>query len=159
MNPDRLFAQARMLADSGRKPHDSDLKRAISTTYYAVFHCLAALCANAVVGRRKSRAAAWRLAYRAIEHGKAKTDCMRFAKDNQGLGDRSVSVLRELSIIFVELQDERHKADYDPRPCDISQLGVLAIIKRSEAVVDEIGNLKLEQVLDFPAHIIFKERK
>jgi hypothetical protein len=148
-----------MLALFSKQPHDSDLKRAISTTYYAIFHCLAGLCANAIVGRTNKKVLAWRLAYRAIEHGKAKTDCIRFANEMKGLGDRSFGVLSELCLIFVELQDARHRADYDPRPCELSRFGVFALIRRSEAVVDEVRKLKRAYVQDFAAHIIFKERK
>jgi hypothetical protein len=56
--------------DPGR-PKQVSLRRAIATAYYAVFHALAFLCANTLVGWSQS----WRAVtpiYRSLDHGSAR---------------------------------------------------------------------------------------
>ena len=55
MNPDDLIRIARYLASTGTgvgigRPSRADLRRAVSTTYYALFHALAECCANTLIG-------------------------------------------------------------------------------------------------------------
>ncbi len=74
MNSRDLIETARGLTElSPRCPSQANLRRAVSTAYYAVFHCLADAAANLFVGR--SRGSAWPRVYRALEHGKAKSAC------------------------------------------------------------------------------------
>ena len=65
---------ARHLTSSTGRPRQTDLRRAVSTTYYALFHCLAACYADTIVGGpgAKRSKPAWRQAYRALNHGSAK---------------------------------------------------------------------------------------
>ena len=42
MNPENFISTARELIPTGQgKPRNTDLRRAVSTAYYAMFHCLA----------------------------------------------------------------------------------------------------------------------
>lgn len=51
MKPLDFLETARDLAtSSARRPRQTNLRRAVSTTYYALFHCLAKCCADMVVG-------------------------------------------------------------------------------------------------------------
>lgn len=112
MTPSNLITAARDLLKVRRgRPRQSNLCRAVSSAYYAMFHCLAGCCADALVGGSGSDRSrpAWRQAYRALEHGTAR---QRF---------RQVAVLRRFPIEvqefanqFVDMQEKRHKADYDP---------------------------------------------
>lgn len=83
-------------------------RRAISTAYYALFHHLAGMCADTLVGASKSRTAAWQRTYRALEHGFAKSALLELARRSD------VEAIKLLSEIFVALQQFRHEADYDP---------------------------------------------
>ena len=66
-----LIATARSLTGlDPRKPTQANLRRAVSTAYYAVFHLLARTAADLLIGRTHN--SAWHLAYRALEHGNAK---------------------------------------------------------------------------------------
>ena len=105
-----LIATARRLAKmSPRRPRQSDLKRAISTAYYALFHAIAGDSADLLVGVGANRAdRAWNQAYRAFDHGTAKNACGQL----RGLG--FPSTLCDCGAAFVELQQARHSADYDP---------------------------------------------
>ena len=65
---------ALLLARAGSKrPRQSDLKRAISTAYYALHHALAREAADLLVGKGVSRSTdAWVQVHRSLEHGFAK---------------------------------------------------------------------------------------
>ena len=52
----------------------ASLRRAISTAYYAVFHSLARIAADLIVGTDRNEA--WHQAHRALEHGSAKNACL-----------------------------------------------------------------------------------
>ena len=81
MQPRDLIASAKELLGKGKKgqPRQSDLKRAQSTAYYAMFHALCRNCADSFIGRPGSLRSqpAWRQAYRAVEHGFAKNQYLR----------------------------------------------------------------------------------
>ena len=68
MDPDHLLQLAADLAEiNPRRPRRADLCRAVSTTYYAMFHCLAHTCADRLAGRAGTvgNRPMWRRAYRA----------------------------------------------------------------------------------------------
>lgn len=87
----------------------SDLKRAVSTAYYALFHALARNAADCMAGTHDETGdTSWAHVYRAIEHGFARKACEQAIK----LGFAEPVV--RCAFLFVELQDRRHAADYDP---------------------------------------------
>jgi hypothetical protein len=109
VQPADLIETARLLANSGKKPRQADLRRAVSTAYYAMFHCLARSRADTLVGsvgaiRSKP---AWHQTYRALEHAYAKDCCKNssmMAKFPQGIQDYANT--------FISMQAKRHSADY-----------------------------------------------
>lgn len=105
-----LIRTARILAGaSPNKPRQAELKRAISTAYYALFHTLAQDAADRLIGTGKGRSnEAWAQVYRALQHGLAKEACQR----TSNLGFPSPII--ECADAFVDLQEARHAADYDP---------------------------------------------
>ena len=107
-----LLATARRLAKAtSSKPKQADLRRAISTAYYALFYALAADAANLLVGgKADALRSGWAQAYRALDHGAAKNACARI----QAPGfPQPICALAEA---FAFLQQQRHDADYDPLP-------------------------------------------
>ena len=116
--PDDLLEQAQFLAQrEQRRPRQASLRRAVSTSYYAVFHLLSASSAS-----QASPAVPIGLSdrvQRSLEHGSMKEAAKRFESGNLPdhikpfvtipLPASLVSVARS----FVRLQDARHKADYD----------------------------------------------
>ncbi len=106
---DGHLAVARRLAMT-RRPTQSEIRRSISSSYYAVFHALARTCANSLVGRTPSQRPnkAWVEVYRGLNHGVCKKACeqankVAFPVCIQGFADA-----------FQQLQEHRHRADYDP---------------------------------------------
>ena len=106
-----LIATARDLVGSGRgRPRQTNLRRAVSTAYYALFHCLAACCADTLVGGSGANrdADAWRQAYRALQHRQAR-------QRSESATHRSFpSEVARFATLFADMQDRRHAADYDP---------------------------------------------
>lgn len=108
-----LIATARELTGTpgGVPPSQASLRRAVSTTYYALFHCLAENCADMLAGEPGSGRSeqAWRQAYRALQHGTARQRC------RQNLIARFPVEIQDFAKRFAAMQDKRELADYDPR--------------------------------------------
>lgn len=106
-----LITTARQLAQvHQRRPRQADLRRSISTSYYALFHGLAELAAGRLVGSTGAaqKSAAWSRVYRDLNHLTAKKACSR--PELQG----SSQELAQFLAAFPRLQEPRHQADYDP---------------------------------------------
>ena len=117
MEPSDLIAVARTLAagSNASNPNgatDTELRRAVSCAYYAIFHTLCRACADVMVGsqaRGQLEQELWNMAYRTLDHGPARNKC-----NDSGSMSRFSSNLRRFAIILVDLQQRRHEADYDP---------------------------------------------
>ena len=99
MNSRDLIETARGLTElSPRRPSQANLRRALSTAYYAVFHSLAGVIADILMG--KGRNEAWHQVYRALEHGSARNACRNmevvrgFPPEIQDFADRFVVLQR-----------------------------------------------------------------
>jgi len=102
-------------ASPKQKPRQADLRRAVSTAYYAVFHTLCFNCANCIVGKGKDYPkAAWRRSYRALNHGFAKDACDHTKPKKAGVLDRFPDEIKDFAYLFYDMQIKRHLADYDP---------------------------------------------
>ena len=95
-------------------PRQTDLRRAVSATYYALFYCVACACADTLVGRTRAHRseAAWRQAYRALEHGYARSQCSRPTIRAFPSG------IERFADVFTDMQRKRHLADYEPQTPD-----------------------------------------
>ena len=102
MKPADFIATARDLANANSKgrPRETNLRRAVSTTYYALFHGLATCCADMLVGGPGANRSqpAWRQAYRALQHRDAKQRC-----ESQAIS-RFPGELQDFAIQFVAMQ-------------------------------------------------------
>ena len=132
MKPLDFLETARDLAtSSARRPRQTNLRRAVSTTYYALFHCLAKCCADMVVGGPGSDRSrpAWRQTYRALGHGTARKRC-----EHQKRIRRFPVEIQDLANVFVDMQKKRHGADYDPDAV-FPKRDVLQDIDEAETVI------------------------
>ena len=106
-----LITTARQLAHvHQRRPRQADLRRSISTSYYALFHGLAEMAAGRLVGSTSAaqKSAAWSRVYRDLNHLTAKKACSR--PELQGCSQE----LARFLMAFPTLQELRHQADYGP---------------------------------------------
>jgi hypothetical protein len=107
----KFIATAKFLVpDSARRPNQANLRRPVSTCYYAVFHALAKMAADSLVGATKSRRPnkAWVEVYPGLGHGACKYACIKATNINFPIE------IHDFADAFVQLQDARHRADYDP---------------------------------------------
>ena len=151
MKPLDLIEAARDMTESGRgRPTQAKLRRAVSTAYYAMFHCLAGCAANLLIGR--TRKPAWHQTYRALEHGKARNAC----EDKRAMAVFPQEV-RGFAKAFVLLQKARQHADYalDGR---YSKLDVLGAIDMAERTIAGFAQTDAEHRRAFVAHVLFKRR-
>jgi uncharacterized protein (UPF0332 family) len=99
------------LAYKKGRPKQTFLRRAYSTMYYSMFHCLANCCANQLIGRQGKATSkhAWLQAYRSLEHNFACNQC----KNNTVL-TKFPPDIANFATVFATMQLKRHQADYDP---------------------------------------------
>ncbi|MBW3599365.1 MAG: hypothetical protein KY475_19110 [Planctomycetes bacterium] len=119
---DNLLAQARRLArlDPSR-PKQANLRRAVSSAYYAVFHFLADQACRAAIGAHHDQGPYRQVLARAFAHNVMKAACVSFAGGTlkasvaKGLPSGFVvsTEIRHIARTFVNLQEQRHLADYD----------------------------------------------
>ena len=148
MNARDLIATARTLVERGSS--QANLRRAVSTAYYAVFHCLAAMAADLLMGRPRDEA--WHQVYRALEHGRARNAC-----ENKRAMAAFPPEVRAFADAFVDLQKARHQADYTPHG-RYNQLDALAAIDRAEEAIEAIGRVDARCRRSFAAHVLFRQR-
>lgn len=102
-----------LAAYGGANPAQAALRRAVSTAYYALFHLLIEDAAQ----RWQGSAAALTGLERAFRHGLMKNTSRQFGNPNwrdwHGTSQLVPPMLRNVAKSFVELQEDRHSADYD----------------------------------------------
>ena len=146
-----LIMTARSLMElDPRRPTQANLRRAVSTAYYAVFHSLAYTAANLLIGRE--RTAAWHQVYRALEHGNARSACL-----NKQAMEGFPNEIEEFALTFVDLQKARHRADYS---FDVSydRHDTLTAIDRAAGAIDQLERVNIHHRRSFVAHLLFKRR-
>ena len=117
---DDLLGQARQLSvKEPKRPLQASLRRAVSASYYALFHLLVADATNRMFPGR-DRVALRHCLARAFLHHNMKQIAQRFANDSispklaPGLNGQALQPeLVAVAKAFVGLQQARHEADYD----------------------------------------------
>lgn len=114
-----LLDQAGHLAKrEPKRPKQASLRRAVSTSYYALFHLLID-AASRFVARGNNRADLRYAVTRAFDHGEMKSAANSFKGGSlPGVLSGAVNTpipaeLRRLCQTFIDLQQARHEADYD----------------------------------------------
>ena len=150
-----LLAVARQLAGAsgGPPPTQASLRRAVSTTYYALFHCMAENCADMLVGEAGSGQSrpAWQQTYRALEHGRAKQ------RANQGQMLRFPQEIQDFAKKFALMQDKRHAADYDPYE-SLAQPAVIEDIDESAGAIAQFRQAPERDRRAFAAYVLMPLR-
>ena len=106
-----VIITARLLAQLHEsEPRQSDLRRSISSAYYALFHGLAEITADRLIGATTiaRESIVWARVYRDLSHSEAKKACRLAGQSN------SSADLLLFASSFFDLQELRHQADYDP---------------------------------------------
>ena len=130
------------------------LRRAISSCYYALFHCLARECADSLIGGTGAARSdkAWKQVYRALEHNYVSNQVR-----NKDIIKRFPKEIEDFANTFVGLQKKRHDADYDPYAKFTKSEVETDIITTTQAV----ATFKSASVKDrraFCAYVLLKSR-
>lgn len=123
LNHEHLLDQAATLCASrnARKPRQVDLRRSVSSAYYAVFHLVLTALADEFVGKSLRSLPRYSLAYRSVDHGRLRAICNEIGKPklnpkfqafcpSGGMGQQMQIFADNVS----RLQSLRHDADYNP---------------------------------------------
>lgn len=114
LDSDLLSTAELLLRHTTKRPRGSDLRRAVSTSYYAMFHALARVAADGFIGAatqgRTERA--WRRTYRALNHRQAAKRCTEVFETGEARGFPEEVI--QFAEQFEKMMDRRHDADYDP---------------------------------------------
>ena len=136
------------------RPRQTDLCRAVSASYYAMFHTLARCGADTLVGRtRASRSQrAWEQTYRALEHGHVKNQCSKsdiaqFLPEIQDFGKQ-----------FVVMQRQRHHADYAPVTV-FMRARVIQYIDETERIIRRFNDAPDGDLQAFAVYALFRLRQ
>ena len=150
----QAHAQGAVNVGIGR-PLQEELKRAVSTAYYALFLHLCDSTANLMVGTlrpEQGRRAAWQRMYRVLQHGATRNKC----ENRRELQDFSAGI-REFANRLVKAQDFRHDADYDPFS-KYTRQQVLDIISEAYRVVSVFDAAPRQERLHFIAYLLASDR-
>jgi uncharacterized protein (UPF0332 family) len=154
MIADDLLQQAKdLLKAEPRRPRQTSLRRAVSASYYALFHEVCRLSADALVGAGRYGNQAWVRVYRALQHGPAAKRCKEILKRNLHPTANGVSA------VFPALQLERHTADYDPTGFAKGRQEVERLISDAETAIADLRAMPMDIRLELFTSLLFDDRR
>jgi hypothetical protein len=165
-NPVHLLEQADRLISPprGGAPRQTDLRRAISSAYYAVFHAVIAEAADSVVGRTHRESPRYALAYRSGDHRALMKLCDDIRKttlpkryDNYSPKDGFGADLVALATAVADLQEKRHSAEYDPL-FRVSSSDAVSAVATARVALQRFGSASRASKKDFLFLLIFSSR-
>jgi len=141
-----------LLEVGGGRPRQANLRRALSTAYYALFHCLTRSSANAFVGKADAKSRAWNQVYRALEHGAARNSCR-----NDKIMKEFPADIQKFADAFVEMQELRHRADYSPTGT-FYKSEVEQELDKVNLAIEDYEKAELKHRRAFAAFVLFRHR-
>jgi hypothetical protein len=149
-----LIRLSKLLAtDTGGYPRYVAHNRAVSTAYYALFHAVAEMCAKELVAASQQPWPAFRHIYRSLDHGQAKS-VFRALSGDADFGREA----KDVANIFVNLQEERHGADYDPK-YSLSQKELRTVLDSAERACDLVSGIPKSERKFLASRLIGRTRK
>jgi len=151
---DDLLTMADALAAYGGagRPRQAYLRRSLSTTYYALFHALAKMCADELIGVTRADTEPWVRVYRALDHGFAKNAL------NQSVIQALDPVAKTFADAFIELQEKRHTADYDPRAFPFGRRATRGYVEQARTAIDSLSKLDADKRRVMATVVLLKSR-
>jgi hypothetical protein len=169
LNPEHLFDQAGELAASraGRtgRPRQVDIRRAISASYYGVFHALATAAADLIIGQTNRAQPRYGLVYRSIDHKRLREFCNIVKQPTLpdkykpyaprgGFGTN----IQTFATAVVELQEKRHIADYDSM-AQMKQSDAILLTGTARAALIRFQNANADARVLFLTLLLFEPRR
>ncbi len=122
-NPEHLLerAGASLVPRPDGTVRPTDIRRAISDSYYAAFHTILIAAADAVIRPRRRASGSYSLAYRSLDHRTVRDLCIAAQQSTPSRTFRPHipeggfgAAIRVAAREFLALQSQRNAADYDP---------------------------------------------
>jgi hypothetical protein len=166
LNPEHLFDQADELAarEIGR-PRQADIRRAVSTSYYGLFHAVMAAAADLVVGQSNRTQPRYGLVYRSIDHQRLRELCNDVRKQTLpekygryappgGFG----ADIKAFATAVVGLQEQRHTADYDPM-VQMQRSDAILLTGTAREALSRFQNANADERTTFLTLLLFEPRR
>ena len=134
------------------RPKSASLRRATSTAYYALFHALAALSADQLIGWKRP----WNVftpVYRSLDHRQTRK-ALNDARQQGGGG----SPLGMVALAFAALQDARNHADYNPEPFPFNRSETIELIGVAKQAVAATSLLSADDKRSLAVKLVIKAR-
>lgn len=147
-----LIKRARSGLVGTKRPLSAYLRRSVSDAYYALFHALAELLADALIGASKRNTDSWRRVYRGLDHAHAKTVLAT---------DKAYALhiaVKGIGKVFSQLQEARHSADYDPRTILTRRADAEAFVILAETAIADVDGLPADAKRDLAVLLLIKTR-
>jgi hypothetical protein len=122
-NPEHLLerAEASLTPRPDGTVRPTDIRRAISDSYYAAFHTILIAAADAVIRPRRRESGSYSLAYRSLDHRTLRDLCITAQQSTPSRKFQPhipeggfCPAIRSAARDFLFLQSQRNTADYDP---------------------------------------------
>jgi hypothetical protein len=157
--PEHLFEQANSLTTDGARP--TDLRRAISNAYYALFHVVLTAATDMIIGADQRATPRYSLVYRSVDHSQLRNLCARVSATNP----QNVALIpaggfgrvADFARITFNLHELRNRADYDPS-IEFTLDEARVAVSEAEQAVKWFGEGSAEQRQAFLTMLLFKQR-
>jgi uncharacterized protein (UPF0332 family) len=166
LNADHLLDQAEKLIvpPPAGPPRQVDLRRAISSAYYAVFHAVLKAAADLYVGATNRADYRYVLVYRSVDHRDLRDLCAKVKESNfSGKLAQYVPLsvfdeeTRTFSKLLLELQGRRLDADYNPA-IRLRTAGAQLAITIARDAINRLRNAQPSSREAFLTLLLFKVR-
>jgi uncharacterized protein (UPF0332 family) len=146
---DLLSLSDDLVASGAGRPRQANLRRAISSAYYAAFYVFCERAVGSVLTQSDSKGKLGRRLQRTIEHARAVEAAKCFANSNQRTGKigallgANATRSKDLSDFcknFVYLYEARHLADYDFSK-QVSRADARMAVQRASAAVAALSRV------------------
>jgi hypothetical protein len=123
LDPEHLLEQADKLImpPAAGPPRQVDLRRAVSAAYYAVFHATLSAAADLYVGATKRATSQYALVYRSVDHKELRDIASKLIPPTLSAKLLPYSPpsgfdadIKAFAQAVIDLQEQRHDADYNP---------------------------------------------
>ena len=158
--PNELLQQADLLV-SRTTPTQADLRRAISSAIYAVFHFCLTAAADMVIGSSAPSTARYSHVYRSIDHKVLRGLCGQLGQTQpQNVAitpSSSFGHLQDFARLTASLYEQRILADYDPSRT-YSETEVRVVISDARQAIAWFTSCDDEQQKAFLTMLLFRQR-
>ncbi len=157
MQPTDLLSTAKELLHfgHGKRPRGANLRRAVSSVYYALFHTLARNAADLLIGGTGSERSdhAWLQVYRALEHGNIWNGC-----NHKDMMKKFPDDIQDFANVFLELKEKREDADYNPN-ARFYKSDVTKLINKAEIIIQGFNDCTYKDKRAFVTYVLFKKNR